>query len=1217
MTPDPSEPSRPTPPRAEGPAGAGLGPLAEWLPEPFWSAGPDGRVDLANAAARAALGADPVGRDWLDALAPDDAARARRAWDAARAGGADAIEGAYALRGEPRPRRLRLGALRDASGRVARLVARAEADAADDEPAGAARLLRSIADNASTALFVLDAEGRITFMNPAAEAMTGFAFAEARGAVLHELIHHSRPDGTPLPMAECPIGRRVLAGHPLRDHDDVFHRKDGSTFPVRCAARPIVEAGAVVGMVFEVRDITEERRAESALRESEARLRRIVDSNAVGVVVADLSGRVIDANAAFLDLVGYTPEDVRAGRLDFHALTPPEFRPRDEGAIAAMRATGRHAPFEKEYLHRDGRRVPILVGTAYLGRDADGRELGVGLVIDLTERRRAEEALRASESRFRALMDQAPFSVQLLDADGRTLHVNRAWEDLWGVTVDQVADYNMLEDAQLAAKGVLPHLRRAFAGEPADLPAIQYDPNESIPDRTRHADPRRWVAAVAYPLKDPDGAVREVVLVHDDITERRRVEDDLRASEARFRHLADAMPQIVWITGPGRDVEYVNRRWLDYTGQDVAQALGPDGWRAAVHPDDVGAIVDASLRSHAEGTPFEAEYRIRDAHGGYRWHLGRAVAIRDDAGRVVRRFGTATDIDDRRRAEQDARFLAEAGATLAALVDESSTLQRVARLAVPAFADWCSVDLIGPDGHPECLAVAHVDPQKVALAHDLRRRYPPDPDAPHGLTHVIRTGRAELVAEIPDALLVAGARDADHLRILRDLGLRSYICVPLASPGGTIGALSFVAAESGRRYGPEDLRLAEDLAHRAGVAIENARLYAALQEADRRKDEFLAMLAHELRNPLAPIRHAVAMMALDEGDPAARRDSRAVIDRQARHLTSLVDDLLDVSRINEGKITLARRPLAVSAFVQAAVEAARPLIDARRHALSVRMPAEPLSVEGDLTRLTQVALNLLNNAAKYTPEGGRIRLTVAAEGASVVVRVADDGEGIAPELLPRVFDLFTQASRSLDRAQGGLGVGLTLVRRLVEMHGGAVEAQSAGPGRGSTFTVRLPRLSDSVAAVAPAPPRAAPAVAAAPEAPRRILLVDDSRDAADTLARLLRRFGHAVEVAYDGPAALAAARRSRPEVVLLDIGLPGLDGYEVARRLRRDPALAGVQLVALSGYGTESDRRRGAEAGFDAHLVKPVDLPALRRLLAADPRAGRSPEGGAALERSS
>jgi signal transduction histidine kinase len=382
------------------------------------------------------------------------------------------------------------------------------------------------------------------------------------------------------------------------------------------------------------------------------------------------------------------------------------------------------------------------------------------------------------------------------------------------------------------------------------------------------------------------------------------------------------------------------------------------------------------------------------------------------------------------------------------------------------------------------------------------------------------------------------------------------------------------------------------------------RANAKLQETDRRKDEFLAMLGHELRNPLAPIRNALHLIRL-RGDPPEGdvRESWDVIERQVEHLARLVDDLLDVSRITRGKINLQKERVDLAAVVGRAVEGSRPLLAARRHAFAVCPAGEPLPVDADPVRLAQVFLNLLNNAAKYTPEGGGVTLTVekvppAAAGGPerALVRVRDTGVGISKEMLASVFELFTQAASTLDRSEGGLGIGLTLVRRLVEMHGGSVRAFSEGPGRGSEFAVWLPLAPGPLTGHEPGEPRPPP-----PAPPRRVLIVDDLPDSAESLAKLMRLLGHDVRTASDGPSCFRAAEEFRPELVVLDIGLPGMSGYEVARALRARPDLGPPVLVALTGYGGEEDRQRSREAGFTRHLVKPVDLDELRHLLATLP----------------
>jgi PAS domain S-box-containing protein len=368
-----------------------------------------------------------------------------------------------------------------------------------------------------------------------------------------------------------------------------------------------------------------------------------------------------------------------------------------------------------------------------------------------------------------------------------------------------------------------------------------------------------------------------------------------------------------------------------------------------------------------------------------------------------------------------------------------------------------------------------------------------------------------------------------------------------------------------------------------------------LEEADLRRNEFLAMLSHELRNPLAPIRNALSVMRMSGVNESALSWARTVLDRQVAHLSRLVDDLLDVSRIAIGKITLQREPLELAQIVTSAVESSQPLIDSREHTLEVLLPAEPLRIEGDLPRLSQIVLNLLNNAAKFTPKGGHIRLTVEREGAMAAIRVHDTGIGISADLLPNVFDLFTQGDRSLDRTEGGLGIGLTLVHRLVKLHGGSVEALSAGSGLGSELVVRLPLLA--VPVPAGLPPRAE----SWPAGSRRVLVVDDNRDATETLELLLQLWGHEVQSALNGPEALSRAEEFRPEVILLDIGLPGMSGYEVARRLRDLPGFRDVFIVAVTGYGQDSDRLRSQEAGFGHHLVKPVQPEVLQELIASAP----------------
>jgi PAS domain S-box-containing protein len=391
------------------------------------------------------------------------------------------------------------------------------------------------------------------------------------------------------------------------------------------------------------------------------------------------------------------------------------------------------------------------------------------------------------------------------------------------------------------------------------------------------------------------------------------------------------------------------------------------------------------------------------------------------------------------------------------------------------------------------------------------------------------------------------------------------------------------------------LCIASDITHRRRLEEELRRRAEELATADRRKDELLAMLAHELRNPLAPIANALEVIRLDRSDASAREEALNIAGRQVAHMARLLDDLLDVARFTRGNVELRKVAVDLTTVLRQAVETSRPLIEAGGHELSTSFPCVPVWLEADSTRLAQVVANLLNNAAKYTDRGGRIALTADRQGDEVVIRVRDNGFGLSAEMLPHVFDLFAQEARSLARSQGGLGIGLTLVRSLVQLHGGSISAESPGPGRGSEFIIRLPATSP-----APAARRRdgdSSATASFPPPNLRLLVVDDSDDAVRSLARVLRLWGHIVRVARDGPEAIEATVAESFDVILLDIGLPGMDGYEVAERIRETLGSGGPRLIALTGYGQQEDLARSRRVGFDGHLVKPVSLDRLRELL--------------------
>jgi signal transduction histidine kinase/DNA-binding response OmpR family regulator len=589
----------------------------------------------------------------------------------------------------------------------------------------------------------------------------------------------------------------------------------------------------------------------------------------------------------------------------------------------------------------------------------------------------------------------------------------------------------------------------------------------------------------------------------------------------------------------------------------------------------VGVFVD--LYQKTEQVKRQAEQRITLAH---------EQAARAAAEEVTRR----------------SLFLAEASTVLLRSLDPEPTLRSLARQVVPFLGDLGAGILVDSSGGGVCkIEVAWTDPaggvcRQQTLEKDVLPPYLAGP-----VRRALELGKMERVTnptQAPSAsagtpragasgLCGAGAGLGEC-----ELAIHNAVILPLQARGRTLGVLLLAMGPSGRCHSPADLALAEDLAGRAALALDNARLYRDIQTSDRQKNEFLAMLAHELRNPLAPLRNAALFMQLPDLEEPKQKWALGVIERQVQQLTRMVDDLLDVSRITRGKINLQKEEIDLATVIHRAVEISRPLIDERKHHLSVSLPPEPLRIVADPARLAQVVSNLLNNAAKYTEEGGTIWLSAGQAGGELVIRVRDTGVGIEPEMLSNVFDLFTQADHSLDRSQGGLGIGLTLVRRLVEMHGGSVQVFSAGLKQGSEFVVRLPILVEATAPTnngttshAPAPPSS------------RVLIIDDNVDGAESLALLLRMMGQKVHTAYDGVAGLEAVDTFEPEIILLDIGLPRMNGYEVAREVRRRGS--GAILVAVTGYGQEEDRSRSRDAGFDHHLVKPVELGHLLELFAS------------------
>ena len=573
------------------------------------------------------------------------------------------------------------------------------------------------------------------------------------------------------------------------------------------------------------------------------------------------------------------------------------------------------------------------------------------------------------------------------------------------------------------------------------------------------------------PIRDAGGAISGVVLVFRDITERKAADAEradllareqaaraaAEASEQYYRFLSESIPAIVWTARPDGWRDYYNQRWSDFSGLRLEQAQGW-GWEVVLHLDDRQRNLDLWRHSLQTGEPYESEYRFKRADGVYRWHLSRAVPARDAQGRIIKWFGTSTDIDDQKRARRTLEVLADASAVLASSLVYEETVASVARMVVPDLADWCAVDVLDDNGDLQRLAVTHVDPAKEAWAHELWERFPPSKEAATGSYQVIRTGRTEFLPEITEEML-ALVTDEELLGIIHTIGFTSVITAPLTVRDRTLGVLTLVTAESHRHYTEADVRLAEDLARRAAMAIENARLYREAQDAVRMRDQFLSIAAHELKTPLTSMlgyTQLVQRRTQREGT-LNERDQRALrlVADQAERLNRMIASLLDLSRLETGQLSIERTPVDLRALAQRLVEEVQPTLD--HHQLVFQAAPTPLLIEGDALRLEQVLQNLLQNAVKYAPEGGHITVAVEQRDTLACVAVTDQGIGIPEPAQAQLFSRFYRAPNVDPQQISGMGLGLYVVKEIVALHGGTVDVTSA-EGQGSTFTICLPLL---------------------------------------------------------------------------------------------------------------------------------------------------------------
>jgi PAS domain S-box-containing protein len=1076
--------------------------------------------------------------------------------------------------------------------------------------------LRVTLGSIGDAVAVTDAEGKVVSLNGVAQTLTGWLQEAAAGRPLEEVFVITN-ETTGLPV-ENPVARVLREGRVvgLANHT-VLTARDGTRRPIDDSAAPIRAAdGSIIGVVLVFRDVTEQRRAERELRQSEARKGAILETALDCIITCDRDGNVLEFNPAAERTFGYCREDV-VGKDMADLIVPPALRERHRAGMAqvlaggggrmlgrriemlARRADGTEFPVElaitripgdgpaqfTAYLRDIGDRVRAearrnarLATTQVLAQAAAVPEAAAGLVRAVCESLgwdagffwelpEGADTLRCLESFLRDGAPVAGFAEvsrrsSFRRGEGLPGQVWATGEPLWVLDVTRATNFPRVAAAAEAG------LRAAFACPVAvggeTLGVIEFFSREA---RAPDADLLEMMSTVAGQFAQ--------------FAERRRAEERLRRNERELTDFFENATEGLHWVGPDGIILRANRAELDLLGYAPEEYIGRP--IAEFHADEE-VICDILRRLQAGEDLHNYEARLRCKDGSFRHVLINSNVLREGGQfRHTRCF--TRDVTERRRNE-------------AVLAGQKRVLEQLVHGApLPDVLESLCEVIEGQSAGKLIATVLLMDEDGRRLRCAAGRRAPAAyARAVDGVKIGPRVGSCGTAAHRGEPVVVADiATDplwADFRDLALDHGLRACWSTPIFCSQGRVLGTFAVYALVPRRPTAEELRLVDILARTAGVAVERRRAEDALREADRRKDEFLATLAHELRNPLAPMRNALQVMQLAGGDAEAVGQARAMMERQMRQMVRLVDDLLDVSRITRGRLELRKQRVELAAVVRTAVETSRPLIQSAGHELTVTLPPQPVHLDADPVRLAQVFANLLNNAAKYTERGGKIWLTAERQGSDAVVTVRDTGLGIPPEMIGKVFELFTQVDRTLEKAQGGLGIGLTLVRRLVEMHGGSVEARSDGYGRGSAFTVRLP-------VVLGLPHETEEPVAGRePATRRRVLVVDDNRDSAISLGMMLELMGNEIRTAHDGLEAVRAAEEFRPDVVLLDIGLPKLNGYEAARRMRAQPRGGEVVLIAVTGWGKDDDKRRSQEAGFNFHMVKPVEPAALEKLLA-------------------
>jgi PAS domain S-box-containing protein len=1259
--------------------------------------------------------------------------------------------------------------------------------------------LKVLLDNVQAGIVACDANGQLKLFNQAARSFHGLPqqplFPEAWGEKYNLYLADGK---TPMKTTDIPLFR-ALQGQQVENAEMMIVPQQGIARILSANGQAIIDVnGEKQGAVVVMHDITDRKQIENDLRESQGRLSSIFQTIPGGITIINSAGEIIAANKAAEKIFKLRHSDItqRVYNDPSWSITTIDGQPFPEDELPFVRVMQTKEPvygIEHAIAHADGTSSILSINASPLF-NAEGEIVSVITAIsDITERKQAQAALQKSQERYRSVIEVAAEGIVLQQANGEIITCNASAERILGLTADQMMGRTSLdpnwrsiyEDGSPFPGELHPAMVTLRTGEPqTNVTMGIYKPDGSL----------TWISINTRPLFEFNSTQPfAVVASFFDITEQKQSEAAIRRAEQRYRSVVDNVKDVIFQIDATGLWTFLNHAWAEITGFAVDESIGTN-FLDYVHPSDRQhnlELFQSLMGRQQDDCRYETRYLTKA--GGWRWIEVFARLILDEDNTILGISGTLNDITERKQAEekrvqlvreqvaraaaeaaqQQSAFLAEVSAILASSLEYEHTLQSVANLAVPYFADWCSVDLLNEDGTISRVAVAHCDPEKVNLGWEVAQRYPRHLNDGYGISQVMQTGQSEIAEEITDEQLTAAVKDTNYLQILQGLGLKSAIIAPLKARGRVLGSISFVFSETNRHYKVANLTLAEDLARRAAIAIDNARLYqeaqqarqaaetaadrtarlqsvtaalsqslnpeqvveviveqsmavleaasamvvlvsedrteleivkavgyndesleswrrfsinaavplaeavrtgepvwmetvaqrvaryphlaqhyrpydnsawmslplvfegrsvggmslnfteykqltpedrefilaisrqcaqaisrAQLYEAERKaraeaeqanrvKDEFLAVLSHELRSPLNPILGWTKLLQTQKLSPIQAKQALETIERNAKLQAQLIEDLLDISRMLRGKLSLNTAPMNMIAVIEGAIETVELAAAAKSIDIEVTLHPGEKTVQGDSNRLQQVVWNLLSNAIKFTPEGGTVEVKLEEIGNRVQIQVIDNGKGINADFLPHVFEYFRQADSSTTRNFGGLGLGLAIARQIVELHGGTIQAHSGGENLGATFKVLLPAMDiDS-----PASTHTQSATISADLTGVRILVVDDEADMASLAEFILSEYGAEITVAASATEALTILTQFLPDVLLCDIGMPEIDGYMLMQQIRELPPEKGrtIPAIALTAYASEYDRRQALTAGFQMHLSKPVE----------------------------